>query len=78
MQAMNTYQEDHFIRAADVRQRYSISNVTLHRWVKSGKLPKPQYLNSQRVWRKSAIEVAEQLMLNNGQRQDNHLAVGSV
>ncbi len=65
--------QDRFIRAAEVRQRYSISDPTLHRWVKSGKLPKPQYINSQRVWRASVIEAAEARMLASEERTTNLL-----
>lgn len=66
--------QDRFLRAKDIRHRYTISDPTLHRWVKSGKLPKPQYLNSQRVWKQSAIEAAEEKMLASDERVGNRLA----
>jgi len=59
---------ERFLRAKDIRARYSISDPTLHRWTKSGKLPEPEYMNSQRVWRQSVIEAAEERMLASGER----------
>ena len=67
------FQQDRFLRAKDIRHRYAISDPTLHRWVKSGKLPKPQYLNSQRVWLQSVIEQAEEKMLASDERVENRL-----
>lgn len=65
---ISEFQSDRFLRAKDVRQRYSISDPTLHRWTKSGKLPTPEYLNSQRVWRESVLLAAEKKMLASEQR----------
>lgn len=71
------FNQDRFLRSKDVRHHFSISDPTLHRWVKSGKLPKPQYLNSQRVWRQSAIEAAEDQMLASGERVETRLEGGA-
>ena len=67
------FQKERFLRAKEIRARYSISDPTLHRWVKSGKRPTPQYLNSQRVWMQSAIEAAEEKMLASDERVENRL-----
>lgn len=72
------FTEDKYLRAKELCERYSISNVTLHRWISTGKIPKPQYLNLQRVWLQSAIDAAEQHMLNSGERQVNHLVRGAA
>lgn len=40
-----------FVRAKDLKLVFGIkSDATLWRWVKSGKLPAPKYLNGCRVW----------------------------
>ena len=70
------FNEDRYLRAAELRTRFSISNPTLHRWISTGKIPQPQYLNLQRVWLQSVIEAAEYAMLNDGLRQENHLVGG--
>lgn len=67
------FNQERFIRAKEIRARYDISNVTLHRWIKSGKLPQPQYINSQRVWRASVIEAAEAEMLASEERVESRL-----
>ena len=67
------FHEERFLRAKDIRSRYSISDPTLHRWTKSGKLPTPEYLNGQRVWRQSVIEAAEQKMLDSADRMPNRI-----
>ena len=63
-----TFQNERFLRAKDIRFRYSISDPTLHRWTKSGKLPEPEYLNGQRVWRESVVVAAEEKMLASDER----------
>ena len=65
--------EDRFLRASDLRTRFNISDPTLYRWVKSGQLPVPEYLNSSRVWRLSVIEAAEEVMLASDRRNLNRL-----
>jgi len=60
---MPDYTQDKFLRTAHIKERYSISNPTVHRWIRAGKLPKPEYLNNQMVWRQSAIEAAEKRLL---------------
>ena len=67
------FQNDRFLRAKEIRSRYSISDPTLHRWTKSGKLPTPEYLNGMRVWRQSVIEVAERKMLASEERMHNRM-----
>lgn len=63
-----TFQEDRFLRAKNLRYRFSISDPTLHRWTKSGKIPSPEHLNGQRVWRESVIIEAEKKMLASQER----------
>ena len=65
--------EDRFLRASDLRARYNVSDPTLYRWVKSGQLPAPEYLNGARVWRQSILEEAEAVMLSSDQRMLNRL-----
>lgn len=67
---MLKFNQDRFLRSSDIKTRYSISNPTLHRWIRAGKLPKPKYLNRQMVWRQSAIEVAEKNMLSSKDRTE--------
>ena len=69
----NNFQQDPFLRAKDIRTRYGISDPTLYRWAKSGKIPKPEFINGQRVWRQSIIEVAEQKMLSSDDRTAHRL-----
>jgi len=33
-----------------IKARYGIAVSTVNRWVTSGNLPKPKYINGQRVW----------------------------
>ena len=60
------FHKERFIRAKEIRTRYSISDPTLFRWCNSGKFPHPEYLNGMRVWRQSVIEEHEMQMLANG------------
>ena len=62
---------ERFLRAGDIRARYSISDPTLFRWTKSGKFPRPEYLNGCRVWRQSVVEAAEVKMLASKERMPN-------
>lgn len=55
-----------WLRATDLQTHFGLKNgysATLWRWVRDGKLPPPQYLNGQRVWRASDILEAEKRML---------------
>jgi predicted DNA-binding transcriptional regulator AlpA len=65
--------EDRFLRASDLRKRFSISDPTIFRWTRTGKLPSPQYLNGCRVWRESDIRIAEERMLASDQRMSNRM-----
>jgi len=69
---MPDFKQDHFLRTIHIKERYSISNPTVHRWIRAGKLPKPEYLNNQMVWRQSAIEAAEERMLNTESSATEH------
>jgi len=60
------FQKERFIRAKEIRKRYSISDPTLFRWCNSGKFPHPEYINGMRVWRQSIIEEHEKHMLADG------------
>ena len=54
-----TSQHERLIRARELKEILGISSdATLWRWVRAGKLPKPQYLNSCRVWRESELKSA--------------------
>ena len=46
-------------KARNIREHFRISTATINRWVASGKLPEPQYINNQRVWKFEDIEEAE-------------------
>jgi predicted DNA-binding transcriptional regulator AlpA len=67
------FNQERFIRAKEIRARYDISNVTLYRWINSGKIPQPQFLNSQRVWKQSVLEAAEEKMLSSEDRVESRL-----
>lgn len=73
MTSQDLFLQERFLRAKDLEARYGISHATLYRWVNSGKLSKPEYLNNQRVWRQSVLVVAEAAMLASSERADNHL-----
>ena len=70
MTSQELFLQERFLRAKDLQARYGISHATLYRWVNSGKLPNPEYLNSQRVWRQSVLEIAEAAMLASPERSD--------
>lgn len=57
---------DRLLRATDLQTRFGLKNgysATLWRWVRDGKLPAPQYLNGQRVWRAGDVLEAEKRLL---------------
>jgi predicted DNA-binding transcriptional regulator AlpA len=64
------FQKERFIRAKEIRNRYSFSDPTLFRWCNSGKFPKPEYLNGMRVWRQSVVEKHEKQMFAVGKHVD--------
>ena len=52
--------DDEFLPTRRVRARYGgKSEKTIDRWVKSGVLPLPDYINGRRHWRRSALEQRE-------------------
>lgn len=73
MTSQEQFLQERFLRAKDLQARYGISHATLYRWTYAGKLPKPEFLNSQRVWRQSVIEKAEAKMLARPERSDIQL-----
>ena len=54
-----------FHRAPFMRKRYDCSDPTLYRWTKAGKVPKPKYLNGQRVWTDDDVEQADKNLISN-------------
>lgn len=56
------FKDQSFVRAPALRDRWEISDMTLWRWLKAGKIPNPKYINGKRVWLQSDIEQAEQAM----------------
>jgi predicted DNA-binding transcriptional regulator AlpA len=54
-----TNQTQQFHRAPFMRARYNCSDPTLYRWTRSGKIPKPRYINGQRVWSDDQVEEAD-------------------
>lgn len=73
MHSNKDFPNERFLRAKEIRSRYSISDPTLHRWTSSGKFPRPEYLNGMRVWRQSVIEAAEAKMLSSEDRLPNRI-----
>jgi predicted DNA-binding transcriptional regulator AlpA len=51
-------------RAPFLRNRYGCSDPTIYRWTKSGKIPKPKYLNGQRVWSDEDIALADKNLIS--------------
>ncbi|WP_420598959.1 helix-turn-helix transcriptional regulator [Neptuniibacter sp.] len=49
--------------APDLSAHFGVSDSTLHKWVREGKLPKPQYLNGRRCWLSAQVVAAEEAML---------------
>lgn len=58
-QTKYTNHSDRYIRARELKKLLGVSSdATIWRWIQSGKLPQPQYINSCRVWRESELKVA--------------------
>jgi predicted DNA-binding transcriptional regulator AlpA len=54
-------QDDRFLTAAMVAKRYSVSKMTLWRWLKADNgFPKPVYIGRNRYWRLASLEAWEQ------------------
>lgn len=49
--------EERYLTARQTRERYSVSEMSLHRWLKNSNLnfPKPIYINRRRYWRESDL-----------------------
>ncbi len=56
------FTNDPFVKAAAVTAHFDITDMTLWRWVKIRKFPKPIYINGIRYWKQSEIEQAEKDM----------------
>jgi predicted DNA-binding transcriptional regulator AlpA len=55
----STEQDKVYVTAAQVKRRYGgVSDMTLHRWLKSEKLgfPKPIKINNRRLWDSKHLE----------------------
>lgn len=63
----NLQQPERFYRAASMRARYDISDPTLYRYIRSGKIPKPHYVNGQRVWSDAQVKEADAAILSSGE-----------
>ena len=48
-----------YLTSADLRERFGIAPVTLWRWTKNGKLPRPRYINGRKRWAEEEIIAAE-------------------
>lgn len=53
-----------FHRAPYLRARYDCSDPTLYRWTKSGKIPKPYYINGQRAWTDEQVDEADRNLIS--------------
>jgi predicted DNA-binding transcriptional regulator AlpA len=47
------------LKASDIRQRYGVSDMTLHRWIKTKSFPVPMTVNQRRFWEPEEIEAWE-------------------
>jgi predicted DNA-binding transcriptional regulator AlpA len=52
---------EHYLPARQVWERYGVTDMTLHRWVRSQQMnfPKPVYIGRYRYWRLSELEAWE-------------------
>lgn len=52
---------DNYLPARVVWERYGVSSITLHRWIKSPEMhfPKPFYLGRYRYWKIADLEAWE-------------------
>ena len=61
---MNSTEDDKlYMTAAQVKRRYgNVSDMTLHRWLKSEKLgfPQPIKINNRRLWDSKSLESFDQ------------------
>ena len=51
--------ESKLYRSRHLRERYGVSDTTLWRWQRAGKLPTPKFINGQRVWTAEQLEEAD-------------------
>jgi predicted DNA-binding transcriptional regulator AlpA len=56
-------QNDRFLTAPMVERRYSVSTMTLWRWLKSDNgFPKPMYIGRYRYWREGELDAWERAL----------------
>ncbi len=56
--------EQKYHRSSFMRERYGISDPTLYRYTKSGKIPKPKFINGQRIWTDEDVELADSNLIS--------------
>ena len=58
--------------AAQVRQRYSISDMSLWRWLNNATLnfPRPMRINQRRYWKLSELEAFDRAQAQKGREED--------
>jgi len=63
--SLSLEKNERLIRARELKKILGISSdATLWRWVQSGKLPEPSYINACRVWRESDLNEAIECLLS--------------
>ena len=45
-----------FLRSPQVLRRYKITKMTLWRWLRGEKFPKPTYIGGRRYWKAEALD----------------------
>jgi len=64
-----------FLRAANVMERYSVSDMWLHRRLKDGSgFPTPIYIGKQRYWRLSELVAWERACARKSAAPEQHVA----
>jgi predicted DNA-binding transcriptional regulator AlpA len=60
--------DDPLLPAAEVTKRYSVSSMTIYRWVRDNSLsfPAPIYINKRRYWRVSELVSWERSRVTGG------------
>ncbi len=43
-------------KAHDIRRIFGVTDMTIHRWIKDGKLPKPIKMGRIRYWKKEDVD----------------------
>ena len=59
-----THQNKKYLTTADLQARFAISEVTVWRWTRVGKLPRPLYVNGRKRWAAEEIIAAEERMFD--------------